>query len=209
MDAWSRASSRRGSRGLRYEDLPERGGRRSGPRVRRLPRRVPLRRWRPRRGARASPTFCARRGWRPTARRRSSPRARRRSRRARRWPTGRWRSASSTPTSAPASRPYPFAVTAPLALAEARGTGPGEDLALAIVIGYEVMGRVFRDARSSAASRSRSTSRRVYGTFGAAAGVCTRARTVRRSTRTTRSGSPPRSPAARSKVTRKARGSAR
>lgn len=40
------------------------------------------------------------------------------------------------------SRPYPFAVTAPLALAEAEHRS-GEDLALAIVVGYEVMGRVF------------------------------------------------------------------
>lgn len=40
------------------------------------------------------------------------------------------------------SRPYPFAVTAPLAMAEARHCS-GEQLALAIVIGYEVMGRVF------------------------------------------------------------------
>src|SRR5262245_51954488 len=41
------------------------------------------------------------------------------------------------------SRPYPFAVTAPLAIAESRHRS-GEALALAIVIGYEVMGRVFR-----------------------------------------------------------------
>jgi 2-methylcitrate dehydratase len=41
------------------------------------------------------------------------------------------------------SRPYPFAVTAPLALAEAEHRS-GEELALAIVVGYEVMGRVFR-----------------------------------------------------------------
>ena len=40
------------------------------------------------------------------------------------------------------SRPYPFAVTAPLALAEARHRS-GQELALAIVVGYEVMGRVF------------------------------------------------------------------
>jgi 2-methylcitrate dehydratase PrpD len=40
------------------------------------------------------------------------------------------------------SRPYPFAVTAPLALAEAEHRS-GEALALAIVVGYEVMGRVF------------------------------------------------------------------
>src|SRR5262245_53656131 len=41
------------------------------------------------------------------------------------------------------SRGYPFAVTAPLAIAESRHRS-GEALALAIVIGYEVMGRVFR-----------------------------------------------------------------
>ena len=38
-------------------------------------------------------------------------------------------------------RPYPFSVTAPLALAEARGKS-GRDLVLGIVIGYEVMARV-------------------------------------------------------------------
>ncbi len=41
------------------------------------------------------------------------------------------------------SRPYPFAVTAPLAIAEFSHCS-GADLALAIVIGYEVMGRVFQ-----------------------------------------------------------------
>jgi 2-methylcitrate dehydratase len=40
------------------------------------------------------------------------------------------------------SRPYPFAITAPLAIAESRHRS-GDELALAIVIGYEVMGRVF------------------------------------------------------------------
>jgi len=40
------------------------------------------------------------------------------------------------------SRPYPFAVTGPLAVAESRHL-PGKDLALAIAIGYEVMGRIF------------------------------------------------------------------
>ena len=40
------------------------------------------------------------------------------------------------------SRPYPFAVTAPLAIAESHHR-PGAELALAIVIGYEIMGRVF------------------------------------------------------------------
>jgi len=40
------------------------------------------------------------------------------------------------------SRPYPFAVTGPLAVAESHRRS-GKELALAIVIGYEVMGRVF------------------------------------------------------------------
>jgi 2-methylcitrate dehydratase PrpD len=66
------------------------------------------------------------------------------------------------------SRPYPFAVTGPLAVAESRHRS-GEELALAIVIGYEVMGRVFR------ATFERGTSipfyvPSVYGTFAAAAG---------------------------------------
>jgi 2-methylcitrate dehydratase len=41
------------------------------------------------------------------------------------------------------SRPYPFAVTGALALAEAEKRS-GRDLALAIVVGYEVMGRITR-----------------------------------------------------------------
>jgi 2-methylcitrate dehydratase PrpD len=64
------------------------------------------------------------------------------------------------------SRPYPFAVTAPLAVAESRHRS-GEELVLAIVIGYEVMGRVFR------ATFERSIPfyvPSVYGTFAAAAG---------------------------------------
>lgn len=66
------------------------------------------------------------------------------------------------------SRPYPFAVTAPLALAESRHRS-GEQLALAIVIGYEVMGRVFH------ATFSRDTPipfyvPSVYGTVAGAAG---------------------------------------
>ena len=66
------------------------------------------------------------------------------------------------------SRPYPFAVTAPLALAEAEHC-TGEALALAIVIGYEVMGRVFR----ATFERGRSIPfyvPSVYGTIGGAAG---------------------------------------
>ena len=66
------------------------------------------------------------------------------------------------------SRPYPFAVTAPLAIAESHHR-PGAELALAIVIGYEAMGRVF------AATFDRGHPipfyvPSVYGTFAAAAG---------------------------------------
>jgi 2-methylcitrate dehydratase PrpD len=66
------------------------------------------------------------------------------------------------------SRPYPFAVTAPLAIAESRHRS-GAELALAIVIGYEVMGRVF------AATFQRGKSipfyvPSVYGTLAGAAG---------------------------------------
>lgn len=66
------------------------------------------------------------------------------------------------------SRPYPFAVTAPLAVAESRHRS-GADLALAVVIGYEVMGRVFR----ATFDRSHPIPfyvPSVYGTFAAAAG---------------------------------------
>jgi 2-methylcitrate dehydratase PrpD len=65
------------------------------------------------------------------------------------------------------SRPYPFAVTAPLALAEAEHR-TGETLALAIVIGYEVMGRVFH----ATFERGRPIPfyvPSVYGTIGATA----------------------------------------
>jgi 2-methylcitrate dehydratase PrpD len=66
------------------------------------------------------------------------------------------------------SRPYPFAVTAPLAVAESRHR-TGEDLALAIVIGYEVMARVF----GATFERGKTIPfyvPSVYGTFAAAAG---------------------------------------
>jgi len=66
------------------------------------------------------------------------------------------------------SRPYPFAVTAPLALAEAEHRS-GEELALAIVIGYEVMGRVFH----ATFERGRQIPfyvPSVYGTIAGAAG---------------------------------------
>jgi 2-methylcitrate dehydratase len=66
------------------------------------------------------------------------------------------------------SRPYPFAVTGPLAVAEAAHRS-GKDLALAIVIGYEVMGRVFH----ATFERGKSIPfyvPSVYGTLAAAAG---------------------------------------
>jgi 2-methylcitrate dehydratase PrpD len=64
------------------------------------------------------------------------------------------------------SRPYPFAVTAPLAIAEAHHRS-GRDLALAIVIGYEVMGRIFRATFQGTIPFYVPS---VYGTFAAAAG---------------------------------------
>lgn len=66
------------------------------------------------------------------------------------------------------SRPYPFAVTAPLALAESRHRS-GKDLALAIVIGYEVMGRVF-DATFTRGNPIPFYVPSVYGTIAGAAG---------------------------------------
>jgi 2-methylcitrate dehydratase len=66
------------------------------------------------------------------------------------------------------SRPYPFAVTAPLALAESRHCS-GEDLALAIVIGYEVMGRVF-DATFTSGKPIPFYVPSVYGTIAGTAG---------------------------------------
>src|SRR5215471_16474737 len=65
------------------------------------------------------------------------------------------------------SRPYPFAVTAPLALAESRHRS-GKDLALAIVIGYEVMARVTRATLPKTAMPFYVPA--LYGTFGSAAG---------------------------------------
>jgi 2-methylcitrate dehydratase PrpD len=64
------------------------------------------------------------------------------------------------------ARPYPFAVTAALALAETRKLS-GKHLALAIAVGYEVMGRVFY-----AVHPGRPTSHytpAVYGTVAASA----------------------------------------
>jgi 2-methylcitrate dehydratase PrpD len=74
-----------------------------------------------------------------------------------------------------ASRPYPFAVTAPLALAESRRRS-GKDLVLGIVIGYEVMARVLRatsqrvPGQDLRAPQSRFYVPALYGTFGSAAG---------------------------------------
>jgi 2-methylcitrate dehydratase PrpD len=66
------------------------------------------------------------------------------------------------------SRPYPFAVTAPLAVAEWCHRS-GRDLALAIVIGYEVMGRVFQ-ATFERGQPIPFYVPSVYGTFAGAAG---------------------------------------
>ena len=65
-------------------------------------------------------------------------------------------------------RPYPFAVTAPLALAEARQRS-GKELVLSIVIGYEVIGRLTRATIGPTPSPFYVPA--LYGTFGAAAGA--------------------------------------
>jgi 2-methylcitrate dehydratase PrpD len=67
------------------------------------------------------------------------------------------------------SRPYPFAVTGPLAVAEARERR-GKDLALAIVIGYEVMGRVFAATFRREDGPIPFYVPSVYGTIASAAG---------------------------------------
>jgi 2-methylcitrate dehydratase PrpD len=67
------------------------------------------------------------------------------------------------------SRPYPFAVTGPLAVAESRNR-PGRDLTLAIVIGYEVMGRVFAATFRREEGPIPFYVPSVYGTLGSAAG---------------------------------------
>jgi 2-methylcitrate dehydratase PrpD len=66
------------------------------------------------------------------------------------------------------SRPYPFAVTGPLVLAEARKKS-GKELALAIVIGYEVMARVTR-ATLPTTHLIPFYVPALYGTLGSAAG---------------------------------------
>jgi 2-methylcitrate dehydratase len=70
------------------------------------------------------------------------------------------------------SRPYPFAVTGPLALAESRRRS-GKELALAIVIGYEVMGRVFAATFKRDDSAVPFYVPSLYGTLGSAA-ACAR-----------------------------------
>jgi 2-methylcitrate dehydratase len=69
------------------------------------------------------------------------------------------------------SRPYPFAVTGPLAVAESRHRS-GRDLALAIVIGYEVMYRVTRATMRPGVSSGLYVPA-LYGTIGCAA-ACAR-----------------------------------
>jgi 2-methylcitrate dehydratase len=67
------------------------------------------------------------------------------------------------------SRPYPFAVTGPLAVAESRRRS-GKDLALAIVIGYEVMGRVFAATFRREEGPIPFYVPSIYGTLASAAG---------------------------------------
>jgi 2-methylcitrate dehydratase len=68
------------------------------------------------------------------------------------------------------SRPYPFSVNAPLCLAEFRKLS-GKQLALAIVIGYEVMWRTFRSMHPAGMTGFYTPA--VYGTLGASA-ACAR-----------------------------------
>jgi 2-methylcitrate dehydratase len=63
-------------------------------------------------------------------------------------------------------RPYPFAVTAPLALAEMRKAS-GRELALAIAIGYEVLGRLFYAVHPGKPTGHYTPA--VYGTVAASA----------------------------------------
>lgn len=65
------------------------------------------------------------------------------------------------------SRPYPFAVTGPLALAEAERRS-GKDLVVAIVVGYEVMGRITRATLPPTGLQFYVPA--LYGTLGASAG---------------------------------------
>jgi 2-methylcitrate dehydratase len=72
------------------------------------------------------------------------------------------------------TRPYPFAVPAALALAEARKK-PGKDLALGIVICYDVMGRIFRstylkDGKPHHTGGGLFYAPALFGTIGASAG---------------------------------------
>lgn len=68
------------------------------------------------------------------------------------------------------SRPYPFAVTGPLALAGAERRS-GKDLVLAIVVGYEVMGRI--TCATLPPSPGPFYVSALYGTLGSSAG-CSR-----------------------------------
>jgi 2-methylcitrate dehydratase PrpD len=65
------------------------------------------------------------------------------------------------------SRPYPFAVTGPLALAEAERRS-GKDLVVAIVVGYEVMGRITRATIPKSPPPFYVPA--LYGTLGSSAG---------------------------------------
>ena len=122
---------------------------------------------RPRRGARASPRSARRRAAGSRRRRSSRPGVR----------TLASRAALANGTMAlgfeyadfgAGSRPYPFAVTGPLAVAEAEHRS-GKELALAIVIGYEVMGRVFH-ATFERGKHIPFYVPSVYGTLAGAAG---------------------------------------
>jgi len=68
------------------------------------------------------------------------------------------------------SRPYPFAVTGPLCLSEFRQLS-GQDLVVAIVIGYETMWRTFRSMHPKGMTGFYTPA--VYGTLGSAA-ACAR-----------------------------------
>jgi 2-methylcitrate dehydratase PrpD len=68
------------------------------------------------------------------------------------------------------SRPYPFSVNGPLCLAEFRKLS-GKQLALAIVIGYEVMWRTFKSMHPKGMTGFYTPA--VYGTLGSAA-ACAR-----------------------------------
>jgi 2-methylcitrate dehydratase len=72
-------------------------------------------------------------------------------------------------------RPYPFAVTAPLALAESRKR-PGRDMVLGIVIAYELIGRIYAATKGSMMRGTQGAGDfafyvpALYGTLGGAGG---------------------------------------